>query len=334
MSVKVGINGFGRIGRSVFRASLANKSLDVDFVSINDLTDPKTIAHLLKYDSVHGTLKNSIESGADFISVDGKKIKITAERDPANLGWKDQGVEVVLESTGLFTKRDQVEKHIKAGAKKVIISAPATDEDITLVLGVNFDKYDKTKHNIISNASCTTNCIAPVVKVLHEAFTIEHGLMTTIHSYTNDQKILDLPHSDMRRARAAALSAIPTSTGAAKAVGLVLPELKGKLDGFAVRIPTPNVSLVDLVCRVSKSTSKEEVNAAIKAVADKGNLKGILLYTEEELVSIDYNGCSYSSVLDASLTKVMEGNMVKIIAWYDNETGYSTRTLELMTKVL
>jgi len=334
MGVKVGINGFGRIGRSVFRASLANKNLDVDFVSINDLTDPKTIAHLLKYDSVHGTLKNTIEAGADFISVDGKKIKITAERDPANLGWKDQGVDVVLESTGLFTKRDQVEKHIKAGAKKVIISAPATDEDITVVLGVNFDKYDKTKHNIISNASCTTNCIAPVVKVLHEKFNIEHGLMTTIHSYTNDQKILDLPHSDMRRARAAALSAIPTSTGAARAVGLVLPELKGKLDGFAVRIPTPNVSLVDLVCRISKSTTKEELNAVIKAVADKGDLKGILLYTEEELVSVDYNGCSYSCVFDAGLTKVMEGNMIKIIAWYDNETAYSTRTLELMTKVL
>ncbi len=334
MSCKVGINGFGRIGRSVFRAVLADKNLDIDFVSINDLTSPQTIAHLLKYDSVHGTLSNDITAGEGYISVDGKKIQITAERDPANLPWKSVGAEIVLESTGLFTKRADAEKHINAGAKKVIISAPATDEDITVVLGVNFDKYDKSKHNIISNASCTTNCLAPVAKILNDKFVIEHGLMTTVHSYTNDQNILDLPHSDIRRARAAAMSAIPTSTGAAKAVGLVLPELKGKLDGFAVRIPTPNVSLVDLVCRVGKNVTVADINGAIKAAADQGNLKGVLLYTEEELVSIDYNGCSYSSVFDAKLTKVMDERMVKIIAWYDNETGYSTRTAELMTKVL
>ena len=334
MSCKVGINGFGRIGRSVFRAVLADKNLDIDFVSINDLTSPQTIAHLLKYDSVHGTLPNDITAGEGYISVDGKKIQITAERDPANLPWKSVGADIVLESTGLFTKRADAEKHINAGAKKVIISAPATDEDITVVLGVNFDKYDKSKHNIISNASCTTNCLAPVAKILNDKFVIEHGLMTTVHSYTNDQNILDLPHSDIRRARAAAMSAIPTSTGAAKAVGLVLPELKGKLDGFAVRIPTPNVSLVDLVCRVGKNVTVADINGAIKAAANQGDLKGVLLYTEEELVSIDYNGCNFSSVFDAKLTKVMDERMVKIIAWYDNETGYSTRTAELMTKVL
>lgn len=334
MSCKVGINGFGRIGRSVFRAVLADKNLGIDFVAINDLTSPQTIAHLLKYDSVHGTLPNDITAGEGYISVDGKKIQITAERDPSNLPWKSVGADIVLESTGLFTKRADAEKHINAGAKKVIISAPATDEDITVVLGVNFDKYDKSKHNIISNASCTTNCLAPVAKILNDKFVIEHGLMTTVHSYTNDQNILDLPHSDIRRARAAAMSAIPTSTGAAKAVGLVLPELKGKLDGFAVRIPTPNVSLVDLVCRVGKSVTVADINNAIKAAADKGDLKGVLLYTEEELVSIDYNGCNYSSIFDAKLTKVMDERMVKIIAWYDNETGYSTRTVELMTKVL
>ncbi len=334
MSCKVGINGFGRIGRSVFRAVLADKNLGIDFVAINDLTNPQTIAHLLKYDSVHGTLPNEVVAGDGYISVDGKKIQITAERDPANLPWKSVGAEIVLESTGLFTKRADAEKHINAGAKKVIISAPATDEDITVVLGVNFDKYDKSKHNIISNASCTTNCLAPVAKILHDKFVIEHGLMTTVHSYTNDQNILDLPHGDIRRARAATMSTIPTSTGAAKAVGLVLPELKGKLDGFAVRVPTPNVSLVDLVCRVGKNVTVADINNAIKDVADQGDLKGVLLYTEEELVSIDYNGCSYSSVFDAKLTKVMDERMVKIIAWYDNETGYSTRTAELMTRVL
>lgn len=333
MGVKVGINGFGRIGRSVFRAVLANKKLDLDIVSINDLTDPKTIAHLLKYDSIHGTLKNDIKAGADFISVDGKKIKITAERDPLNIPWKTAKADVVLESTGIFTKRDSAEKHIKAGAKKVVISAPATDEDITIVLGVNFDKYDKSKHNIISNASCTTNCLAPFAKVINDKFGIEHGLMTTVHSYTNDQNILDLPHKDIRRARAAAMSMIPTSTGAAKAVGLVLPELKGKLDGFAIRVPTPNVSLVDLTCRTKKMVTKEQINEAIKTASNSKALKGILVYTEEELVSIDYNGCTASSIFDSKLTKVMEGNLVKVISWYDNETGYSNRAAELLGKL-
>ena len=296
MAVKVGINGFGRIGRCVLRSALEH-NLDIDFVSINDLTDPKTLAHLLKYDSVHGNLKNEITYGEDYIAIDGKKIQITKERDPENLPWGKLGVEVVLESTGLFTK------HLKAGAKKVIISAPATDPDITVVLGVNFDKYDKAQHNIISNASCTTNCLAPVAKVINDKFGIEHGLMTTVHSYTNDQRILDLPHKDLRRARAAAVSMIPTSTGAAKAVGLVLPELKGKLDGFAIRVPTPK-------------------------------LKGILGYYDEELVSIDFNGNDNSSSFDSKLTKVMEGNMVKVISWYDNEWGYSTRAAQLLTKVL
>ena len=332
MSVKVGINGFGRIGRCVLRSSLEHKQ-DIEFVAINDLTDPKTLAHLLKYDSVHGNLKEEITYGDDFIAIDGKKIKITKEKDPANLPWKDLGVDIVLESTGLFTKRPDAEKHLKAGAKKVVISAPATDPDVTVVLGVNFNEYDKNKHNIISNASCTTNCLAPVAKVLNDKFGIEHGLMTTVHSYTNDQRILDLPHSDLRRARAAAVSMIPTSTGAAKAVGLVLPELKGKLDGFAIRVPTPNVSVVDLVCKFKKNVTKEEVNAAVKEAAE-GYLKGILGYYEEELVSIDFNGNDHSSSFDAGLTKVMEGNMVKIMSWYDNEWGYSTRVSELLTKVL
>lgn len=332
MSVKVGINGFGRIGRCVLRSALEHK-LDIDFVSINDLTDPKTLAHLLKYDSVHGNLKNEITYGEDWIAIDGKQIKITKEKDPANLPWKALGVEVVLESTGLFTKRPDAEKHLQAGAKKVVISAPATDPDITVVLGVNFDSYDKSKHNIISNASCTTNCLAPVAKVINDTFGIEHGLMTTVHSYTNDQRILDLPHKDLRRARAAAQSMIPTSTGAAKAVGLVLPELKGKLDGFAVRVPTPNVSVVDLVCKTKKNVTAEEVNAAIKAAAE-GPLKGILAYVEDELVSIDFNGNDHSSSFDSKLTKVMEGNMLKVISWYDNEWGYSTRAAQLLTKVL
>ena len=296
MAVKVGINGFGRIGRCVLRSALEH-NLDIDFVSINDLTDPKTLAHLLKYDSVHGNLKNEITYGEDYIAIDGKKIQITKERDPENLPWGKLGVEVVLESTGLFTKRPDAEKHLKAGAKKVIISAPATDPDITVVLGVNFDKYDKAQHNIISNASCTTNCLAPVAKVINDKFGIEHGLMTTVHSYTNDQRILDLPHKDLRRARAAAVSMIPTSTGAAKAVGLVLPELKGKLDGFAIRVPTPNVSVVDLVCKVKKNVTAEEINAAIKEAAE-GPLKGILGYYDEELVSIDFNGNDNSSSFD------------------------------------
>lgn len=332
MAVKVGINGFGRIGRCVLRSAMEHK-LPIEVLAVNDLTDPKTLAHLLKYDSVHGNLKEDITYGDDFIAINGKKIKILKEKDPANLPWKDLGADVVLESTGLFTKRADAEKHIKAGAKKVIISAPATDEDITVVLGVNFDKYDKSKHNIISNASCTTNCLAPVAKVINDKFGIEHGLMTTVHSYTNDQRILDLPHKDLRRARAAAVSMIPTSTGAAKAVGLVLPELKGKLDGFAIRVPTPNVSLVDLVCRVKRNVTAEEINAAIKDAA-KGPMKGILNYCDEELVSIDFNGNDASSSFDSKLTKVMEGNMVKIISWYDNEWGYSTRAAELLTKVL
>ncbi len=332
MAVKVGINGFGRIGRCVLRSALEHK-LDIEFVGINDLTDAKTLAHLLKHDSVHGNLREEITYGDDYIAVDGKKIKISKEKDPANLPWKALGAEVVIESTGIFTKRPDAEKHIHAGAKKVIISAPATDPDITVVLGVNFDKYDKAKDNIISNASCTTNCLAPVAKVLNDTFGIEHGLMTTVHSYTNDQRILDLPHKDLRRARAAAMSMIPTSTGAAKAVGLVLPELKGKLDGLAVRVPTPNVSVVDLVCKVKKNTTAEEVNAAIKAAAE-GPMKGILEYCEDEVVSIDLNGNDHSSVFDSKLTKVMEGNMVKILSWYDNEWGYSTRVAQLTTKVL
>lgn len=332
MAVKVGINGFGRIGRCMLRSALEHK-LDIEFVGINDLTDAKTLAHLLKHDSVHGNLREEITYGDDYIAVDGKKIKISKEKDPANLPWKALGAEVVIESTGIFTKRPDAEKHIHAGAKKVIISAPATDPDITVVLGVNFDKYDKARDNIISNASCTTNCLAPAAKVLNDAFGIEHGLMTTVHSYTNDQRILDLPHKDLRRARAAAMSMIPTSTGAAKAVGLVLPELKGRLDGLAVRVPTPNVSVVDLVCRVKKNTSAEEVNAAIKAAAE-GPMKGILEYCEDEVVSIDLNGNDHSSVFDSRLTKVMEGNMVKILSWYDNEWGYSTRVAQLATKVL
>lgn len=332
MAVKVGINGFGRIGRCVLRSMLQRK-LDVDVVAINDLTDPKTLAHLLKYDSVHGNLPNDVSAKDDSIIIDGKAIKILSERDPINLPWKDLGVDVVLESTGLFTKREKAELHIKAGAKKVIISAPATDPDITVALGVNFDQYDKSKHHIISNASCTTNCLAPVAKVLNDNFGIEHGLMTTIHSYTNDQKILDLPHKDLRRARAAALSMIPTSTGAAKAVGLVLPELKGKLDGLAMRVPTPNVSVVDLTCKLSKEVTAEDINNAIKKAADSA-MKGILQYCDEELVSVDFNGNPHSSIFDSKLTKVMNGTTAKIFSWYDNEWGYSSRVAELITKVM
>ncbi len=332
MAVKVAINGFGRIGRCALRAAY-KQGLDIDFVCINDLTDAATLAHLLKYDSVHGIADLDISHNDDAIIVNGKKIKITAEKNPADLPWKELGVEVVIESTGLFRKRQDAMKHIDAGAKKVIISAPATEPDITVVLGVNFDKYDKNKHNIISNASCTTNCLAPVAKVLNDEFGMENGIMTTIHSYTNDQKILDLPHSDIRRARAAAVSMIPTSTGAAKAVGLVLPELQGKLDGFAVRVPTPNVSLVDLTCVLSKNATVEEINEAIKK-ASEDPMKGILLYTEEELVSCDFNGNPYSSIYDSKLTKVMGGRNVKVISWYDNEWGYSNRIAELATKVL
>jgi len=332
MSVKVAINGFGRIGRCALRAAV-EKDMDIDFVAINDLTDAATLAHLLKYDSVHSIAGFEVDHTDDSIIVDGKKIKVLAEKDPASLPWKDLNVDVVIESTGLFRKREQASKHLQAGAKKVVISAPAEDPDITVNLGVNFDKYDKEKHHIISNASCTTNCLAPVAKVLNDKFGIVNGLMTTIHSYTNDQKILDLPHKDIRRARAAAISMIPTSTGAAKAVGLVLPELKGKLDGIAIRVPTPNVSLVDLSCTLQKQVTKEDINNAIKE-ASKGAMKGILLYTEEELVSIDYNGNPYSSIFDAPLTKVMDGNNVKVFSWYDNEWGYSNRIAELVTKIL
>ncbi|MDR0453278.1 MAG: type I glyceraldehyde-3-phosphate dehydrogenase [Deferribacteraceae bacterium] len=332
MSVKIGINGFGRIGRCVMRAIIARK-LPVEVVAINDLTSPATLAHLLKYDSIHGAFPASVSGHEGAIEVNGAKIKIISERDPKNLPWKDLGVDAVLESTGLFTKREQAMMHLSAGAKKVVISAPATDPDITVVIGVNDNTYDKSKHNIISNASCTTNCLAPVAKVLNDTFGVEHGLMTTIHSYTNDQRILDLPHSDLRRARAAAMSMIPTSTGAAKAVGLVLPELKGKLDGLAIRVPTPNVSLVDLTCKLKRAVTADEINAAIKKAAD-GDMKGILQYCDGEPVSIDFNGDAHSSNFDAKLTKVMNGDYVKVFSWYDNEWGYSSRAAELISKVM
>jgi len=326
MGVKIGINGFGRIGRNVFRAALKNPEIEV--VAVNDLTDAKTLAHLLKYDSVHGTLDAEVSVNGNNIVVNGKEIIVKAERDPANLGWGDLGVDIVVESTGRFTKREDAAKHLEAGAKKIIISAPATNEDITIVMGVNQDKYDPANHHVISNASCTTNCLAPFAKVLHEKFGIIRGMMTTVHSYTNDQQILDLPHKDLRRARAAAESIIPTSTGAAKAVALVLPELKGKLNGMAMRVPTPNVSVVDLVAELEKEVTVEEVNAALKAAAE-GELKGILAYSEEPLVSRDYNGSTASSTIDALSTMVMEGRMVKVLSWYDNETGYSHRVVDL-----
>lgn len=332
MTTKVAINGFGRIGRCAFRAALAKK-LDIEFVGINDLTDAPTLGHLLKYDSVHGIAKFDVSWDDSNIIVNGRKIKVFASKDASALPWKDLGVDVVIESTGIFRKRVQAAAHLSAGAKKVIISAPADDPDITVALGVNFDKYDKNTHHVISNASCTTNCLAPVAKVLNDNFGIEHGIMTTVHSYTNDQKILDLPHKDLRRARAAAVSMIPTSTGAARAVGLVLPELKGKLDGMAVRVPTPNVSLVDLTCNLKTEVKESEVNQALKHAADN-ELKGILQYVEEELVSIDFNGNPHSSAFDSSLTKVMGGKMVKVISWYDNEWGYSNRIAELSTKLL
>jgi len=327
MALRVAINGFGRIGRSVLRAAVKEKG--IEFVAINDLTDAKTLAHLLKYDSVHGPFPGKVEVGNGEIIVNGKAIKILAVRNPEELPWKKEKIDVVLESTGLFTSREKAELHLKAGAKKVIISAPATNEDITIVMGVNSHLYDPKKHHIISNASCTTNCLAPVAKVLHETFGIEKGLVTTVHSYTNDQQILDLPHKDLRRARAAAMSMIPTSTGAAKAVSLVLPELKGKLDGMAIRVPTPNVSVVDLVATLAKKADVEKINAAFKK-ASKGALKGVLGFCEEPLVSIDYNGNALSSTVDASCTKVLEGNMVKVLSWYDNETGFSYRVVDLM----
>lgn len=327
MAVKVGINGFGRIGRNVLRAALNNSNIDV--VAVNDLTDANMLAHLLKYDSVHGKLDAEVSVNGSNLVVNGKEIIVKAERDPANLAWNELGVEVVIESTGRFTKRDDAAKHLEAGAKKVIISAPANNEDLTIVMGVNEDQYDPANHHVLSNASCTTNCLAPFAKVLHEKFGIKRGMMTTIHSYTNDQQILDLPHKDYRRARAAAENMIPTTTGAAKAVALVLPELKGKLNGMAVRVPTPNVSLVDLVAELDKEVTAEEVNAALKAAAE-GELKGILQYSEEPLVSKDYNGDPHSSSVDGLSTMVMEGNMVKVVSWYDNEIGYSTRVVDLV----
>lgn len=327
MAVKVGINGFGRIGRNVLRASLGDPA--IEFVAVNDLTDPKTLAHLLKHDSVLGTLSAEVGHGEDSISVNGKKLKVFKEKDPAKIDWSSLGAQIVLESTGVFTKAEDAGKHLHGTVKKVIITAPGKGEDITIVLGVNENKYDPAKHNIISNASCTTNCLAPVAKVINENFHITKGSMTTIHSYTNDQRTLDLPHKDLRRARAAALSIIPTSTGAAKAVGLVLPELKGKLDGYAMRVPTPNVSLVDLVACVEKATTTEEVQSTLEKAAS-GPMKGILGYTKEELVSTDFRGDSHSSIVDAGFTKVIDGNLVKVTAWYDNEWGYSCRVRDLV----
>jgi glyceraldehyde 3-phosphate dehydrogenase len=326
MAVKVGINGFGRIGRNVLRAALGQP--EIDFVAVNDLTSPATLAHLLKYDSILGNLKNEITAGEDFISVDGKKIKVWAERDPAKLPWADVGAQIVLESTGRFTDAADAKKHLGATVKKVIISAPAKNEDMTIVLGVNQNKYDPAKHHILSNASCTTNCLAPVVKVILETCGIVSGIMTTIHSYTNDQVILDFPHKDLRRARAAALSMIPTSTGAAKALKLVIPETAGKLDGFAIRVPTPNVSLVDLTFIAEKPITAEALNAAFKA-ASEGELKGILGYDTNQLVSADFKGDARSSIVDAPLTKVV-GSSVKVLSWYDNEWGYSTRVVDLI----
>jgi glyceraldehyde 3-phosphate dehydrogenase len=324
--VKVGINGFGRIGRNVFRAALNNPNVEI--VAVNDLTDTKTLAHLLKYDTTHGTLDATVEAKEGAIVVNGKEVKVFSERDPAALPWGQYGVEIVVESTGIFTAKEKAEAHLKGGAKKVIISAPATNEDITIVIGVNEDKYDPQKHTIISNASCTTNCLAPFAKVLHEKFGIVKGMMTTVHSYTNDQQVLDLPHKDLRRARAAAENIIPSTTGAAKAVGLVLPELKGKLNGMSMRVPTPNVSVTDLVAELKVNVTVEEVNAALKEAAE-GPLKGILAYSEEPLVSSDYKGNPHSSIIDALSTMVVDGNLVKVVSWYDNEWGYSNRVVDL-----
>ncbi len=327
MGIKVGINGFGRIGRNVLRASLGDE--DIDFVAVNDLTDTKTLAHLLKYDSILGNLSNEVTHTENSIIVDGKEFRVFSEKDPAAIPWEEVGAEIVVESTGKFTKAEDAKKHLRGSVKKVIISAPAKGEDITIVLGVNEDMYDPTKHHIISNASCTTNCLAPVAKVIHEKFRIKSALMNTIHSYTNDQNLLDLPHKDLRRARAAALSMIPTSTGAAKAVALVIPDLKGKFDGIAVRVPTPNVSLVDVVMNVEKETTVEEVNKALKDAANE-ELKGILAFCEEPLVSIDFRGNPHSSIVDAQNTKVIEGTTIKVLAWYDNEWGYSCRIRDLI----
>ena len=332
MKTKVGINGFGRIGRNAFKIAM-EKDVNFEIAAINNLTTPATLAHLLKYDSCFGKFDGTVEATDNSIIVNGKEIKILAESDPKNLPWKEMGVEVVLESTGRFTKRPDAGKHLEAGAKKVVISAPATDEDLTIVMGVNEDKYDPANHHILSNASCTTNCLAPFAKVIDETFGIERGLMTTIHSYTNDQKILDLPHKDLRRARAAAVSMIPTTTGAAKAVALVLPQLKGKLNGMAMRVPTSAVSVVDIVFEVKKNTTKEEVNEALKKAAE-GSMKGILGFCDEPLVSVDFKQDSRSSVIDSLSTMVMDSNMVKVLSWYDNEWGYSNRAIDLIEYVI
>ena len=333
MPVRVGINGFGRIGRNVFRAAQA-KSADIEWVAVNDITDPQTLAHLLNYDSTYGRYKGEIEPEGDAIVVDGNRVKVLAERDPANLPWGELGADVVIESTGFFTDRENAAKHLDAGAKKVIISAPAKGEDITVVLGVNFDAYDRASHHIISNASCTTNCLAPMAKTVHEAIGIRHGLMTTIHAYTADQRLQDAPHKDLRRARAAAINLVPTSTGAAKAVGLVLPELNGKLHGFAIRAPVPTGSVVDLTFEAERATSVDEVNGALEAAADTGALSGILAYSEEPLVSTDIIENAYSSIVDGGLTSVIDGTLVKVVSWYDNEWGYANRVVDLALQVL
>jgi len=331
MGIKVGINGFGRIGRNILRAALKHGS-ELEFIAVNDLTDSKTLAHLLKYDSVHGTLPAAVHSADKALVVDGKTIKVFSERDPAKLPWGDLGVGIVLECTGLFTDRAKAAAHLAGGAKKVIISAPAKGADLTICYGVNHAAYEPDKHHVVSNASCTTNCLAPVAKVLHDSIGITRGLMTTVHAYTNDQSILDLPHKDLRRARAAAMSMIPTTTGAARAVGEVLPELKGKLDGMAIRVPTANVSIVDLTAEMRKPTSEQAINDALRAAA-AGPLKGILACTDEELVSIDFNGCPASSTVDLSLTKVLDGNLVKVLSWYDNEWGFSSRMVDVATLI-
>jgi len=329
MAIRVGINGFGRIGRQVLRAAKEQGVADLDFVAINDLTNTKTLAHLFKYDSVHGRFDGDVEAGEGSLTVDGDEIRILSEKDPAALPWKDLGVDIVLESTGRFTNAPDARKHIDAGAKKVIISAPAKGEDITIVMGINSDKYDPASHHIISNASCTTNCLVPMVKVIKDNFGFRHGSMLTVHSYTNDQQILDFPHKDLRRARAAALSMIPTTTGAAKATALVMPELKGKIDGLSIRVPTPDVSFTDLTVEVEKATTIAEVNAAFKAIS-QGALEGILAYSEEELVSSDYIGNPYSCIIDAKTTNVVDGTMVKVSGWYDNEWGYSCRCVDML----
>jgi glyceraldehyde 3-phosphate dehydrogenase len=338
MAVRVGINGFGRIGRNVFRAAMAQGegAEQIEWVAVNDLTDANTLAHLLKYDSILGPYPGSVElKGDDAIEVDGSELKVLAERDPGALPWGELGVDVVIESTGFFTKREDAAKHLAGGAKKVVISAPATEPDATVVLGVNFDEvYDRDKHDVISNASCTTNCLAPVAKVLHDTVGIDHGLMTTIHAYTADQRLQDMPHSDLRRARAAAINLIPASTGAAKAIGLVIPELQGRLGGFAVRAPVPTGSVVDLTVQCARETSVEELNGALKAAAESGPLHGFLSYTEDPIVSTDIVQSPYSSIVDAKLTSVMQGTMAKVIAWYDNEWGYSNRVVDLVQRVL